>query len=733
MNASAPISRRHFLQAGTAGAAGLVLSFYLPVRGQEAPPPLEPNAWLQIAPSGEITLWAARSEMGQGVRTSLPMILAEELEADWARIRVVQADLDPKYGDQLTGGSFSVNYSWEPLRRLGAAAREMLRTAAARTWNVPVAECAARQAVVTHMPSGRRLSYAELAQRAAALPVPQNPPLKEHKDFRIVGHATPRVDGPQIVTGTATYGMDVKLPGMLYAAVARCPVFGGKVKKYSDARARAVPGVRSVVELPRVEMPVPFSGDKGGVGHQHFLWGGVAVVADSTWAALEGRKALEIEWDEGPAAAESTEVMRRTFMEFAAQGGTAVRTDGDPDGALASAANRLEADYEVPFLSHAPMEPPNCTAHVRDGRCELWGPMQNAQGVKAALMRALEVPSSAVTIHVTLLGGGFGRRLNLDYGVEAALISRAAKAPVKVVWTREDDITHDYYRPAGFHRLRAGLDAAGNLVAWTEHIVAPTTAAFYNGPESPDVPTSELTPGVFPAGVVPHFRISFSHVPSAVPRGWWRSVEDSANTFVVQSFTDEVAAAAGKDPLAFRRDLFARMPLPSPQSRFRKERLLGVLNLAAEKAGWGTLLQRGRGRGIAAQYCFGSYIAEVAEVTVSRNGALRVDRVVAAIDCGQVINPDMVAAQVEGGIAFGLSPVLKSAITVDRGRVQQTNFHAYQVLRINEMPRVEVSIVPSTAPPTGVGEPGLPPIAPAVTNAIFAATGKRIRRLPIRL
>jgi len=729
---SPALSRREFMQVTAAGATGLVLSFYLPLSGQEKAPAVAPNTWLKIDPAGDISLTVARSEMGQGVRTSLAMILAEELEADWSRVRIVQADLDPKYGNQITGGSGSVRQSWPMLRKAGAAAREILTAAAADTWQVPASECAARKGAVMHSSSGRRLSYGELAAKAATLPVPQDPPLKNAKDFRIVGTAVARVDGPRIVTGTAQYGLDFTVPGMLYATIARPAVFGGRVKSFNADAAKRVPGVRRVVEVSRPELPIPFEGKPGGAGHQHFLWGGVAVVADSTWAAMQGRRALEVNWDNGPAASENTAGMRTAFEEAVSRPGQVVRNDGDAAAAFERSARKVEAVYELPFLSHAPMEPPNCMALVRDGRCEIWGPIQNPSGVQAALKMALGLPESAITIHITLLGGGFGRRLNIDFPVEAALISRAVNAPVKVVWTREDDLAHDYYRPATYHRMRGALDDQKRVTAWWHHLASPSVDAFYEGQVSPDAGGVQIVGPGMAAGTVPNYRLDYTHVPSAVPRGWWRAVDLTFNTFVVQSFIDELAAAAGKDPLALRHELIGvAASAPANPERVDPARLLRVLDVAAEKAKWGSALPAGRGRGVAAVFGWGTYVAYVAEVSVS-SGAVRVERVVAAVDCGQTVNPDMVAAQVEGGIVFGLSAALYGEITVDHGRVQQSNFDNYPVLRINQMPQVEVHIVPSTASPGGMGEPPVPAIAPAVTNAIFAATGKRVRRLPIR-
>jgi isoquinoline 1-oxidoreductase beta subunit len=723
-----PLNRREFLQVSAAGAGGLVLAFYLPLLAEEMPA-ISPNTWLKIDPSGEVSLTVARSEMGQGVRTSMAMILAEELEADWSRVRIVQADFDPKYGDQTTGGSSSVRDSWLMLRRAGAAAREMLRAAAGDKWQVPVSECLARDSAVLHTSSKRRFGYGELAAKAATVPVPQDPPLKDAKDFRIVGTSVARVDGPHIVTGRAQYGLDFTVPGMLYAAIARPAVFGGRVKSFKADAAKRVSGVRHLVPVPRTELSTLFEHTRGRAGHQHFLWGGVAVVADSTWAALQGRRALEVEWDEGPGVAENTAAMRSAYQEASSRPGQVVRNDGNAVGAFERATRQIEAVYELPFLAHAPMEPPNCTALVRDGRCEVWGSMQNPAGVNAALKLALGLPDSAITIHITLLGGGFGRRLNLDFPVEAALVSRVVNAPVKVVWTREDDLTHDYYRPVTYHRMRGALDDQGQVAAWWHHILSPSVDAFYEGKPSPDAGGAEIVGPGIPAGTVQNFRVEYTHMPSAVPVGALRAVDDTFNTFVVQSFVDELAAAARKDPLAFRHELIGGMPVQP--TRTDPARLRRVFDLAAERGGWSSPLSSGRGRGIAGVCGWGSYIAYVVDASVS-SGALRVERVVAAVDCGQVINPDMVKAQVEGGIVFGLSAALKGEITLDGGRVQQSNFDTYPVLRINEMPQVEVHIVPSTASPGGMGEPPVPAIAPALTNAIFAATGKRVRRLPIR-
>ncbi len=743
----AQVSRRDFLKAGAAGSASLVIGFYWADSSKtsaraaaDAAKDFAPNAYIEIHPNGEIRLIAARSEMGQGVRTSMTMILAEELDADWSKIKVEQAvaTSEMKYGDMTTGGSESVRSSWDPLRKAGATGRDMLMTAAAQTWGVPVSECSAiGGSEIEHKKSSRRLGYGALVEKAAALPVPKDVPLKDAKDYRILGTSKPRVDGGPIVIGEAHYGIDTKVPGMLYAVVARPPIFGGRVKKFDAERAQAVPGVKKVIEVQAVEMPPLFGEERpANSGHQHYLWGGVAVVADSTWQAIAGRKALSIDWDPGAGAEESSEKQRAACAEMVKGSGKELRKIGDPVKAFDGAAKKIEAEYELPFVAHTTMEPPNCTAYVHDGKCEVWAPTQNSGGMATALASALGIPASAITIHITLLGGGFGRRLNIDYGVEAALISKAAGAPVKVIWTREDDVRHDFYRPMSHHRLRAGVDAQNQITAWIHHIAAPTTDGMYVGGDVPDTGGTELAGTGLPSGTVPNYLLEASFLHTAVPRGYWRGVDTTWNQFAVQSFIDEVAAATGKDPLDLRRELIAAKTKPEAgggdQPPVDVARLRHVLDLAAEKSGWGTPLPKGRGRGIAGIAGWGTYLVYVAEVTVANDGGVKVDRVVCAIDCGQVINPDMVKAQVEGGLVFGLTAALFDEITIAGGQTQQSNFNNYPMMRINDMPRVEVHIVPSHESPGGCGEPPVPSIAPAVANAIFAATGKRLRRLPFQ-
>ena len=740
MSSSAQFTRRDFLKTGAAGSACLVVGFYLPGIASAdgaAGRSFAPNAFVEIDPNGEIRLWVARSEMGQGPRTSMTMILAEELDADWRHVKIMQADFDAKYGDMTTGGSESVRTSWDPLRKAGATARDMLVTAAQQTWNVPTDECATRESAVIHTKSHRRLTYGALAAKAATLPVPKDVPLKDPKDYRIVGTKKARVDGAFIVVGEAHYGIDTKLPGMLYAVVSRPPTISGRVKKFDPAGAQKVEGVRHVVEVPAVEMPPLFGEERAAnSGHQHYLWGGVAVVADSTYQAIAGRRALTVEWEPGAGAEESTEKHRAKCAELVKGPGKELRKIGDPEPEFASAVKKVVAEYELPYLAHTPMEPPNCTASVREGKCEIWAPTQNAPGMATALASALGIPLSAITIHVTLLGGGFGRRLNIDYGVEAALVARAAGVPVKVFWTREDDVRHDYYRPMSHHRLRAGLDGRNQVTSWLHHVAAPTTDGFYLGGDIPDTGGTEIAGTGLPAGTVPNSLLEASFLHTALPRGYWRSVDVSWNHFAVQSFIDEVAHAAGKDPVEMRRQLIGTKQPPAGKSEDEKpvdiDRLKAVLDLAVNESGWGAPLPKGRGRGIALLYSWGTYIAQVAEAEVAKDGSIRVNRVVVAIDCGQVINPDMVAAQMEGGICFGLSAALYGEVTFENGQIQQSNFNNYPMLRIGGMPRIEVHIVPSHEAPGGVGEPPVPSIAPALANAIFAATGKRLRRLPFQ-
>jgi len=669
------------------------------------------------------------------VRTNLPMIVAEELSCDWNKVKVVEADLDAKYGEQLTGGSLSTRTSYADLRKAGAAAREMLVSAAAGEWQVQRTECRAESSAVLHAPTKRTLTYGQLTERASAILPTADPPLKNPADFKLIGKPTRRTDTPQKVNGSAMFGLDVRVPGMLFASVERSPVYGGAPRSFNADEVKSAAPVRAVFELKSAHLTHQF-GETSGPGSRNYSCAGVAVVADSTWAAIEARKLLKVEWNEPPAASETTASLREQMHRFASAPGAVIRSDGDFDKAHAAADKRIEAVYEVPFLAHATMEPVNCTAHVRGDSCELWAPTQIPGAARASVASALGIPPENVKVHVTFIGGGFGRRLIQDYAVEAALISRDAGAPVQVVWSREDDIRHDFYRPAACHIMEAGLDSRGRLISWRHRGSSPSIETFYNGTGISPSAAAQVDALDFPALLVPNFRLEFTVAESGMPLGYWRSVDSSGNQFALSSFFDEAAHAAGRDPLEFLLATFgpARKISLRNNETFDVGRRRAVVELAAEKSGWHKGLSRGCGRGIAASFGWGSYVAHVAEITChAKTGAIRIDRVVCAVDCGTAINPLGVKAQMEGAINFGLAATLKSAITVEGGRIQQSNFHDYEVLRIRDAPQVvEVYIVPSTEPPGGCGEPGVPSVAPAVGNAIFAATGKRVRRLPIR-
>jgi isoquinoline 1-oxidoreductase subunit beta len=703
------MERRAFLHVSGTIGAGLVIGFRIPDRHGVVP--FAPNAWLQVDTDGTVTVTTDKSEMGEGNHTALAMIAAEELDADWSKVKVGAVPVNPAGWSRRmsTGGSTSVRTSWDILRKAGASARAMLVAAAAQTWGVAAAACSTRNGVVTH--ANHRLTYGELAQKAATIPVPENPPLKDPKDFRLLGTRVARLDTPSKVNGTAQFGIDVRMPGMLVASVERSPVFGGKVKSFDATAAKAVAGVRHVVQLDGT----PWTGTNGAwaVGTES----GVAVVADTYWQAVQGRQALKITWDEGPNAALGD--IPAKLAALAGQAGVTAKTTGDAAAALAAATRKIESVYTVPFLHHATMEPMNCTAHVRAGSCDVWVPTQNQTRAQEVAAEAAGLPKEAVKIHTTLLGGGFGRRLESDFVAEAVSISKAVNAPVKVIWSREDDTKHGFYRPATYNRLAAGLDAQNKPVAWMHHIVAPPILTKFgplqNGIDGTLIDGAADVPYAFPNLFVDQLAVDLP-----VPLGFWRSVGASQNAFVVECFMDEVAAAAGRDPYELRRELLQAKP-----------RHLRVLELAATKAGWGTPLPRGHGRGIALSEWEPTTCAEVAEVSVAADGTVRVHRVVCAVDCGPVVNPYTIEAQMQGGVVFGLSAALYGEITIDKGRVQQGNFNDYPMLQIPEMPVVEVHIVPSTDPIGGIGEPSVPPTAPAVCNAIFAATGKRIRSLPI--
>lgn len=708
-------SRRNFLQDSAALVGGLVIGFYLPMGGgrayaAEAQPPRQiypPNAFIRIAADDSITIVVNKSEMGQGVYTSLPMLVAEELEADWSRISVVPAPVaavynHTGYGMQMTGGSSSIPSSWEQLRRVGASARILLIRAAAIQWGVPESECRAENSQVIHAKSGNKVSYGKLADNAARLPLPDNIKLKSPNDFKLIGKPMKRLDTPAKINGSAQFGLDVYLPGMLTVLIARCPVFGGKVKRFNASEARNVAGVQGVYQVPT----------------------GVAVAASGFWPAKTARDLLEIEWDEGPGAALSTPAMREEYLELASKPGAVARQEGDIEQGFKKVQKSISAEYELPYLAHATMEPLNVVVDLKPGHCSIWTGTQAQTMDRAMAAQTAKLTPDQVEIHTTFLGGGFGRRANprSDFVVEAVQVAMAVGLPVKVVWTREDDMRGGNYRPMWADYIEVGVAKNGKPLAWKhtivgQSIVADTTFEALLTKDGIDR-TSVEGAATLPY-VIPNLQIELHSPKNAVPVQWWRSVGHSHTAFVVETMIDELAKIAGKDPVAYRLSI-----LPADS------RYIGVLQLVARKSGWGRKkLPAGHALGVAVHGSFNSYVAEIAEVSLEK-GKIRVHRVVAAVDCGMVINPDGVHQQIESGIVYGLSAALHGAITLDKGRVVQSNFHDYAPLRFSEMPQIEVHIVNNNEPPTGIGEPGVPPIAPAVANALFKLTGKRLRRMP---
>jgi isoquinoline 1-oxidoreductase beta subunit len=705
------LTRRSFLQVGAAAGGGLMLSLRLPFATGEAKAAdandFAPNAFIRIGGDGQIVLTMPYVEMGQGTYTSIPMLIAEDLEVDLKQVRLEHAPPNEKlYGNpllggiQATGNSNAIRASWQPLREAGAIARTMLVSAAAKRWNVDPASCRAQSGEVLHTPTGRSIQYGELVADAAHMPVPESVTLKRPEDFKLIGTPAKRLDAPAKVNGTAVYGIDVRPPGMKIATLAQSPVFGGRVKSVDDGAAKTVKGVRQIVRLDDA----------------------VAVVADHMGAAKKGLAALVIEWDDGPHARLNTQEIVDELEKATLNSGPVAQNIGNSDAVMASAATKVEATYEVPFLAHATMEPMNCTVHLRKDGCEVWVGSQAVARAQAAAAKTAGLPLDKVVVHNHLIGGGFGRRLEIDGVIRAVQIAQHVDGPVKVVWTREEDIQHDMYRPYFFDRMSAGLDGKGMPVAWNHRfagssIIARWAPPFFNNGLDPDTTEGAINL----AYALPNLHVEYLRVePPGVPTAFWRSVGPSHNVFVTESFMDELTAAAKQDPVVYRRALLDKSP-----------RAKVVLELAAQKAGWGQPLPKGVGRGVSVQFAFATYMAQVAEVEVSRDGAVRVRRVVCAVDCGTVVNPDTVQAQIQSAIIFGITAALYGEITVKDGRVEQTNFDAYQILRMNEAPAVEVHIVQSFEPPGGMGEAGTSAVVPAVTNAIFAATGKRLRKLPI--
>ncbi|BAN27306.1 xanthine dehydrogenase family protein molybdopterin-binding subunit [Caballeronia insecticola] len=725
--ARAGFSRRAFLKlgvtAGVAASGGLLIGFSLPAASQDqskgksviggdgVETPQEgvfaPNAFVQIDKSGKVTLIMPKVEMGQGVYTSLPMLIAEELEVPLDQVTIDHAPpneklfTDPLLGGQLTGGSTSVRYAWEPLRKAGAAARMMLVAAAAQQWQCDASSCQAQGGKVTQASGNRSASYGELAEAAAKMPVPQEIKLKDAKDFKIIGTPVKRLDSPEKVDGTAMFGLDVRLPDMVYAAIVNCPVFGGTLASVDDSNAKKIPGVRQVVKFDN----------------------GVAVIGDHTWAAKRGAAALKIEWNEGASANVSTKQIVDDMANASQRTGAVARKEGDVNNAFSGAKTRVDAVYVQPFLAHATMEPINCTVHVRPDGCDIWLGTQVPTRIQDAGVKATGLPAEKIVVHNHLLGGGFGRRLEFDMATQALKIGKALGVPVKVTWSREEDIQHDMYRPCYYDKLSAGLDANGKPVAWTHRIVGSSVLARFappavkNGVDPDAVEVASDLPYDLPNQLIDYVRLE----PRDVPTAFWRGVGPTRGTFVVESFIDELAVQAKIDPVKYRRDLLGK----SPRAR-------NVLDVATQAAGWGQqTMPQGQGRGVSVMHAFGSFFAIVADVAVDKEGAVKVNRIVCAVDCGMVVNPNTVEAQVQGGIIFGITAALYSEITIKDGRVEQSNFTDYRMLRIHETPPVEVHIVKSTEAPGGIGEPGTAALAPAITNAIYAATGKRLRQLPV--
>jgi isoquinoline 1-oxidoreductase beta subunit len=702
---SVKYNRRDFLKISAGAGAGLVIGINISACGKNqpsnsessSPSSFQPSIWLAINPNNTVSITIAKIDMGQGVMTALPMLIAEELEADWSAIEVKQAPMSPEYGYQVTGGSDTIRKAWIPLRTAGAAAKMMLIEAAAKTWDVPMSECIADQGFIIHGPSQRKLSYGDLTKTAASLSVPESVTLKTPDQFRLLGNKTFHLDDLDKIKGSTVYGTDVIMPGLLTAAIKHCPVFGGKLKSVNQSLAESVPGVKKVVALKSA----------------------VAVVADNYWSAQKGLHALNIVWDSGSDEKQSSRDISELLRQAVKRKQKILKQEGNVEDVLKKAARLVEAGYELPFQAHATMEPMNCTVHVRNGKCDIWVPTQEPSGVQNVAFNEMfsgirkyierikqrlnDGCMESIRIHKTAVGGGFGRRFKSDFVVEAIQIASTVDAPVKLMWSREEDIQHDFYRPITYHEMQAALNAEGLPVAWVHKAAGPKGL----GASSYDYN-------------IPNSLMTVSSIENKVPLGAWRSVSHSYYAFAIECFIDELAHAVKQDPVEYRLKLLGN-----------NSRLKAVVELVSDKSNWRQPASRGRFRGVAALACFGSYVAQVVELSITQSGDIKVHRVVCALDCGATVNPNTIRAQIEGGIIFGLTATLKSCITIKDGQVEQSNFHDFPLLRMNETPEIDIHIINSTSSPGGIGETAVPPLAPALANAIFAATGKRIRTLPI--